>query len=325
MQAMLDFDYVHRFLSEYRLNNIESDIEKACRTKLNKAHGDRQRWHQAINTLPAINNPSMVINRDAISLSGEYDAQNDSIDLSARLKQLCPWRKGPFQYLHVAIKTEWNSLLKWQRIADMDIDFSEKKVLDIGCGNGAFMWPLCYQGNAAAIIGIDPMWLFYYQFLVFQRSIKNTRLCYLPLAIEQLPLSKNFDSVLSMGVLYHRKSPLDHLSQLHQLLKKGGDLVIETLVMPENTKALLTPPGRYAGMRNVWMIPSVEVLLDWIIKTQFNIVEVGEVVKTTLKEQQQSNWMPFHSLDQFIAPDNDTLTIEGFPAPHRVIIIAKSR
>jgi tRNA (mo5U34)-methyltransferase len=40
----------------------------------------------------------------------------------------------------------------------------------------------------------------------------------LPLGIEQLPALNAFDTVFSMGVLYHRRSPLDHLWQLKDQL-----------------------------------------------------------------------------------------------------------
>ncbi|MGY0399311.1 MAG: tRNA 5-methoxyuridine(34)/uridine 5-oxyacetic acid(34) synthase CmoB, partial [Ostreibacterium sp.] len=237
--------------------------------------------------------------------------------------QLCPWRKGPFQFLNITIDSEWNSLEKWRRIQMTEIDFTNKNVLDIGCGNGVFMWVI-EQSGAKSVTGIDPIWLFYYQFMVFQHYLKKPNLCFLPLGIEDLPLKKAYDSVLSMGVLYHRKSPLDHLLQLKGLIKKGGHLILETIVLTDDNKTLLTPQNRYAGMRNVWMIPSVSVLIDWLIKVGFNIIHISDLVKTTLDEQHQSEWMNFHSLNQFLDTKNHALTIEGHPAPYRVIIIAKS-
>ncbi len=320
MNGLLDLDYINYFFAAHRMNLIRKDIIAACYKKLQKPHGDVARWQAALNDLPVIENVSIAIDK-TIKLSGACQADPNAIE--STLKRLCPWRKGPFQFLDIHIDSEWDSLLKWQRVQATDIDFSDKNVLDIGCGNGVFMWAIA-QAGARSVTGVDPMWLFYHQFMVLQRYVNNPHLCFLPLGVQDLPLKNAYDSVLSMGVLYHRKSPLDHLLQLKGLIKKGGDLLMETIVLPDTQKALLTPQDRYAGMRNVWMIPSVGVLCDWLIKVGFEITHISEIVKTTLDEQRQSAWMDFYSLNQFLHNDNNELTIEGHPAPYRVIITARS-
>lgn len=325
MNDLLNINYIRHFLSHHHLDPISKDIITACQQKLDKSHGDVAQWQAALARLPQIENAEFDVDEHAIRLTGNCDWDYDQ--LMVALKAFCPWRKGPFQFLNVNIDTEWDSLLKWQRVAKAltaaDTDLRNKNVLDIGCGNGAFFWPML-QAEAKSITGVEPMWLFYHQFMVFQDTIRNPRLCFLPLAVQDLPLKNTFDTVLSMGVLYHRKSPLDHLAQLKGLLKKGGELVMETIVLPDAGKTLLTPPDRYAGMRNVWMISSVGVLHDWLEKMGFDIIHTSELVKTTLDEQRQSEWMNFHSLNQFLHPENDELTVEGHPAPYRVIIIARS-
>ncbi len=62
-----------------------------------------------------------------------------------------------------------------------------------------------------------------------------------------------------MGVLYHRRSPVDHLYQLKSTLRPSGELVLETLIIDGDEQTVLLPKDRYARMRsNVWFIPSVE-------------------------------------------------------------------
>ncbi len=306
------------------MNAIAEDICDACQIKLDKPHGDVARWQAALERLPAIENAHFHVSDDFIHLTGHCEM--DSAQLTQALKAFCPWRKGPFQFLDVAIDTEWDSLLKWRRVqaalASAQVDLHGQNVLDIGCGNGAFMWGMLEAG-AKSVTGVDPMWLFYHQFMVFQRYVCSPKLCFLPLGVQDLPLKNSFDTVLSMGVLYHRRSPLDHLAQLKGLLKQGGTLIMETIVLPDESNTLLTPPDRYAGMRNVWMIPSVSVLRDWLTKMGFTILHTSDKVKTTLDEQRQSEWMDFHSLNQFLDEDNDELTIEGHAAPYRVIVVAR--
>ena len=63
-----------------------------------------------------------------------------------------------------------------------------------------------------------------------------------------------------MGVLYHRRSPIDHLLELRGALREGGQLVLETLVIEGGDDRVLVPAGRYAKMRNVWFIPTPTML-----------------------------------------------------------------
>lgn len=325
MKDLLNLDYISHFFTNHRMHSMREDIIEACKIKLDKPHGDVTRWQTALKEMPEIKSPQWHVSDDFVHLTGECDWNNEVLEKT--LKAFCPWRKGPFDFLGTHIDTEWNSLLKWRRVQDAlrsaNIDLTGDNVLDIGCGNGAFLWGLLSDG-AQSVTGVDPMWLFYHQFMVFQRYIRSPQLCFLPLGIQDLPLKNSFDSILSMGVLYHRRSPLDHLAQLKGLLKNGGTLIMETIVLPDEGKTLLTPPDRYAGMRNVWMIPSVSVLQDWLNKMGFTILHTSRKIKTTLDEQHQSNWMDFHSLNQFLDKTNDTLTIEGHPAPYRSIIIAEA-
>ena len=131
-----------------------------------------------------------------------------------------------------------------------------------------------------------------------------------------------FDTVFSMGVLYHRKSPLDHLSQLKNQLRKGGELVLETLVVDGDVNTALVPADRYAKMKNVYFIPSVECLINWLQKTGFNNVRCVDVALTSLQEQRKTEWLENESLIDFLDPQDHSKTIEGYPAPKRAVILA---
>ncbi len=55
-------------------------------------------------------------------------------------------------------------------------------------------------------------------------------------------------------MLYHRKSPIEHIEQLRNQLKDDGELVLETLVIDGGVNDVLVPTDRYGKMRNVWFI-----------------------------------------------------------------------
>ena len=126
-----------------------------------------------------------------------------------------------------------------------------------------------------------------------------------------------------MGLLYHRRSPFDHIVQLRDCLTDTGELVLETLVVEGDENTVFVPPGRYARMGNVWCIPSPEALSKWLKKVGFKEVSIVDITVTTVDEQRQTSWMQFHSLSHFLDPNDPSKTIEGHPAPMRAILIAK--
>ena len=85
-----------------------------------------------------------------------------------------------------------------------------------------------------------------------------------------------------------------------------------------------TPPGRYARMRNVWLLPTVSQLVRWLEETGYDDIAVIDTAVTTTSEQRSTNWMTFESLREALDPENPDLTVEGWPAPRRVIVTASA-
>ena len=147
---------------------------------------------------------------------------------------------------------------------------------------------------------------------------------FLPLRMEELPAEGGqFDTVFSMGVLYHRRSPLDHLLELKGALCAGGELVLETLVVEGDERTVLMPEDRYAVMRNVFFLPSVAMLTRWLERCGFVDVRCVDESNTTVQEQRSTDWMRFQSLPDFLDPDDHRLTREGYPAPRRAVLVAR--
>ena len=130
------------------------------------------------------------------------------------------------------------------------------------------------------------------------------------------------DTVFSMGVLYHRRSPFEHLGELLDALRRGGELVLETLVVEGDAERVLVPADRYAMMRNVWFIPSPAAMLGWLRRAGFREARLVDVAATTTQEQRRTPWMRFESLADFLDPADPRLTREGYPAPLRAVFIA---
>lgn len=287
--------------------------------------GDLPRWKAVLASLPDIAVQSIELNQSAISLEPQQslsDAQQRQF--KEQLQGLHPWRKGPFNLFGQLIDTEWRSDWKWDRLIPHIEPLAGRKVLDIGCGSGYHCWRMRGAG-AELVIGIDPTPLFVVQFFSLQKYIQDHQVSVLPLGIEQLPAKMQFfDTVFSMGVFYHRRSPFDHLLELRDTLKPGGELVLETLVIEGKQGDVLVPEGRYARMGNVWFLPSTATLTSWLAKARFRDIKLLDVTATTTKEQRSTEWMTYYSLEQFLDPNDSSKTIEGYPAPKRAIFTAKA-
>ena len=287
-----------------------------------KRYGDLKRWRESMRALPELS--ASAINLDSAYVGAEGNiTDTTSADLERALRGLHPWRKGPFSLFGVDIDTEWRSDFKWERLANAISPLQGRRVLDVGCGSGYHCWRMRGAG-ASEVIGIDPTPLFVLQFKAIQKYLGDSTVHVLPLTLEQLPPKLQvFDTVFSMGVLYHRRSPIDHLTDLRDTLVPGGELVLETLVVEGDEQTVFVPPGRYARMGNVWFLPSPEALKLWLSKVGFRDIKLVDVSQTSVEEQRSTDWMTFHSLANFLDPEDPNKTIEGHPAPRRAILTAQ--
>ena len=282
---------------------LEPLAELAARRLSADGHGDFLRWSDAI---------------DAVAAAAGADATEQA------LKALNPWRKGPFDVGGVSIDAEWRSDLKWDRIAQAIAPLDDRRVLDVGCGNGYYARRMADMG-ARVVVGIDPTILYVMQFLAVDLLDARPGVVVLPLRLAELPTApRSFDTTVSMGVLYHQRSPIDHLRELRGTLRSGGQLVLETLYLPGEDAFAQTPPGRYARMKNVWLLPSIAELETWLARTGYRDVTVVDRSTTTIDEQRRTEWMTFESLAEALDPADSSLTVEGLPAPRRVVITATS-
>lgn len=284
--------------------------------------GDLLKWTEALNQLPVISTENINL-RDAVTIGTTDDinpAQRQT--LQQLLECLIPWRKGPYELFGIQIETEWRSDWKWNRIIQHVKPLTGRRVLDVGCGNGYHCLRM-FGAGAERVIGIDPSPRFVIQFLMLKHFLGRIPVDVLPLGIEDLPNNlRFFDTTFSMGVLYHRRSPMDHLKQLKATLNSGGQLILETLIIEGELGECLVPEGRYAMMRNIWFLPSAPTLLSWLKKVGFLNPRLIDSSITSVEEQRSTPWMQSQSLADFLDPTDRSKTVEGHPAPLRATFIA---
>lgn len=315
-----DLDRLSLELAGTPLETWAASLPAQLAAKVDDGHGDLERWLAAVDRLPELQAAAVELS-ERFNLEGACDdATREQLKLA--LQGLIPWRKGPFNLFGVHIDTEWRSDWKWERVSP-HIDLAGKRVLDVGCGNGYYQWRMLGAG-ARSVVGVDPNWLFFCQFLAMKRYLPDLPAWHLPFALEDLPEKlEGFDTVFSMGVLYHRRSPIDHLLALKDCLRRDGELVLETLVVEGDVNTVLVPEDRYAQMRNVWFLPSVPALELWLRRAGFTDVRSVDISRTSVEEQRATEWMRYQSLPDFLDPDDHSRTLEGLPAPLRATVVAR--
>ena len=321
---MIDFGDFYQIIAKNKLSKW-LEVLPAQLANWQKSNIDNRfnQWLNSIKHLPTIKPYQIDLLNSVTAESEQPISIGDQQRISQLLKNMMPWRKGPFHLYGINIDTEWRSDWKWERLIPHINNLAGKTVLDVGCNSGYHLWRMVGAGAKLAV-GIDPMALYLCQFEAIRKLLGNDQRAHLlPLGIEELPKLNAFDTVFSMGVLYHRRSPLDHLFQLKDQLVDGGQLVLETLVIDGDLHQALMPGERYAQMRNVYFIPSVPTMINWLHKCGFSDVKMVDKSVTSLDEQRKTEWMTSDSLADFLDPNDSSKTIEGYPAPMRAVFIAK--
>ncbi|MDI9276068.1 tRNA 5-methoxyuridine(34)/uridine 5-oxyacetic acid(34) synthase CmoB [Pantoea sp. EABMAA-21] len=320
---MIDFG---RFYQQIATGPLASWLEvlpaQVAAWQRENLHGKFRDWEKSVDYLPLLN-PQTLDLVNSVTATADDLTDRQRLGIENLLRNLMPWRKGPYSLYGTEIDTEWRSDWKWDRVLPHISPLTHRTVLDVGCGSGYHMWRMIGAG-AKLVVGIDPMQLFLCQFEAVRKLLGDDRRAHLlPLGIEQLPALQAFDTVFSMGVLYHRRSPLDHLLQLKNQLFSEGELVLETLVVEGDENTVLVPGERYAQMRNVYFIPSAAALKGWLEKCGFVDVRIADYAVTSVEEQRRTSWMTSESLAEFLDPNDSSKTIEGYPAPLRAVLVAR--
>jgi tRNA (mo5U34)-methyltransferase len=233
-------------------------------------------------------------------------------------EELKAWRKGPFKINDIFIDSEWRSYIKYNLIKP-HIDVRGKRVLDLGCNNGYYLFRLSADAPAS-LTGYDPAFLPYLQFLFINKFLQ------IPINYKLAgsgDLEGEYDVVLCLGVIYHRSDPVGTLKKIAGTLQRGGEVIVDSIIFDSDESLFLMPKSRYAKMRNVWFIPTAAGLINMMERCGFCGCRLIAVKETGLDEQRKTEWIVGESLEAFLDPNDRTKTIEGYPAPKRAYIKAR--
>ncbi|PLY06676.1 MAG: tRNA 5-methoxyuridine(34)/uridine 5-oxyacetic acid(34) synthase CmoB [Arcobacter sp.] len=236
-------------------------------------------------------------------------------------KKLIPWRKGPFNIFGLEIDSEWQSNIKYNLIRP-HFNLKDKIVADIGCNNGYYMFRML-EDKPKKMVGFDPSALTLHQFEFVNHFVKS-EIIYEMLGVEHLEYYEHkFDFIFMLGVLYHRPDPVGTLKSLAKGLNSKGEILIDTFMIDGEDELCLTPNKRYSKIPNIYFIPTISALTNWLSRAGFEDMEVIATTTTTNEEQRKTSWSFEQSLEDFLDPEDFSKTVEGYPAPKRVYMKAR--
>ncbi len=264
--------------------------------------------------------------KDEVTIGLKSEVTKEQLkEIEQALKMFMPWRKGPFNIFGIEIDAEWRSNNKWNRIKPFLPSLKNKIVADIGCNNGYYMFKMAEE-KPKLVLGFDPTVHYYYTFKSLNAMANCNNLHFELLGVEHLHLFPDtFDVIFLMGILYHHPSPVDLLKKVLVALKKDGTLILETQGIPGNDPVALFPEKRYAKVPGTYFVPTKSCLLNFVKKAGFKNINLFYSHKMSSDEQRQTNWMTFQSYKNFIDNNDESKTVEGYPAPIRIYLKAEKQ
>ncbi len=252
---------------------------------------------------------------DVVKISGSYP---DPSEIERVARMMMPWRKGPFELFDTYIDSEWRSNLKYNLLRK-HFNLKDKRVADIGCNNGYYLFRM-QEDSPKSLVGFDPSPLYKTQF-DFINHFAKSEIVYELLGVEHLEFyEEKFDTIFCLGVLYHRSDPVAMLKSLYRGLDKQGEVILDTFYIEGDDDMCLCPESSYSKIPNIYFVPTVKALKNWCIRAGFSGFEVLEKTVTNSDEQRKTSWIEGQSLEDFLDKDDNTKTVEGYPAPARVYV-----
>ena len=247
---------------------ILQNKKSECRTWKNV-----EPWYLQLQESCKIEKDNLAIDYgDWFSVGSNEDLTQEEYEVIVKTaKSLIPWRKGPFKVFGLEIDSEWQSNIKYNLIRPY-FNLKDKVVADIGCNNGYYMFRML-EDKPKRLIGFDPSPLTLHQFEFINHFVKSD-IVYEMLGVEHLEYyNHKFDFIFMLGVLYHRPDPVGTLKSLARGLNSKGEILIDTFMIDGEEELCLTPNKRYSKIPNIYFIPTIPALKNWLERAGFKILK----------------------------------------------------
>ena len=235
---MIDFSNFYQLIAKSPLSHwLETLPAQVAAWQRDALHGKFREWERAVEFLPELTPWRLDLLHSVTAESETPLSEGHQRRIENLLKNLMPWRKGPYSLYGINIDTEWRSDWKWERVLPHLSDLTGRTILDVGCGSGALTIACAKRNPQGSMLGVD-RWGHEY-------ASYNKPLCERNAAAEgtnnvsfargdALKLDfpdESFDAVTS-NYVYHNVTGADKqelLLETLRVLKKGGSFAFVDL------------------------------------------------------------------------------------------------
>ena len=144
---MIDFGDFYQIIAKNKLSKW-LEVLPAQLANWQKSNIDNRfnQWLNSIKHLPTIK-PYQIDLLNSVTVESEQPISiGDQQRITQLLKNMMPWRKGPFHLYGINIDTEWRSDWKWERLIPHINNLEGQTVLDVGCNSGYHLWRMVGAG-----------------------------------------------------------------------------------------------------------------------------------------------------------------------------------
>ncbi|ULB45330.1 tRNA 5-methoxyuridine(34)/uridine 5-oxyacetic acid(34) synthase CmoB [Limnospira fusiformis KN01] len=317
--------YADDYLAAYDIDINRDGIQQQRQWAYPRLFDDKiKRYREAVEAVEDIQTQWFDFSGSVVKIGRLGELSPDQQQrFEATLKTFCPWKKGPFELFGTLIDAEWRSHLKWERITPHIQPLTQRKVADIGCHNGYYMFRMADQ-QPDCVIGFEPYAKHFWNFQLMQNLVRQENLHFELLGVEHIDYYPQFfDTIFCLGILYHHTDPIGLLRKMRQALAPKGEIIIDCQGIPGEKAIALTPRQRYANAKGIWFLPTQSCLETWMIRAGFTKVRCIFASPLSVEEQRRTPWANIDSLQEFLNPENPQETMEGYPAPWRYYAIAQ--
>lgn len=323
VESYLDHDWLAE--QEGRLKDKEAFLNWRRQKAELLDHPSLYRFGRNLFKLPHFISKHQIFDQDCVEI-GKADelSPGDQELLKGCLQDFIPWRKGPFRFFDTFIDAEWRSDFKWQRLAPFLPKLEKKIIADIGCNNGYYLARML-AANPKLLIGFEPVARYFFYLELLKRFSGRRELVFELSGVDEMQVYQGFfDVVFMLGILYHRRNPLQALEQIWQALRPDGHLVLETASIDSDGPYCLFP-DRYMKAPGYWFLPSAQAVLNMLKRCGFYNIRLLYSYRLTTREQRKTDWINTQSLEDFLDPEDPAKTVEGHPGPLRQAFIAQKK
>lgn len=169
---------------------------------------------------------------------------------------------------------------RWPLIARAfdQIDFTGKKVLDIGCWDGLWSFEAEKRG-ASEVYSVDYVslrsWSEQPTYQLAHQLLGSKARYYPNLSVYDIAGLgvTDFDIVVYCGIYYHLLEPLRAFAALREVMKEGGLMIVEGPVRDGTSRVFADFYARtwFAEDPTNWWVPSMSCLREWLDCTCFDV------------------------------------------------------